>query len=123
MPTSPWDPTCSQSSNFDAENQTTDWLSVSLNDRVHRKVHLKNGSQMDETTARRSVMQALQRLEMDAKTREQISRLLTPGSSVSISDNGLSIETGAKGTDFIVLTKPRQNDGLVAEKVVVKNSG
>ncbi len=110
-------------SNFDAENQTTDWLSVSLNDRVHRKIHLKNGSQMDETTARRSVMQALQRLEMDAKTREQISRLLTPGSSVSISDNGLSIETGAKGTDFIVLTKPRQNDGLVAEKVVVKNSG
>jgi len=44
---------------------------------------------------------------MNAWTRKTISRLLTPGSSLAISDNGISIETSEKGTDFIVLSKPK----------------
>ena len=31
-------------------------------------------------------------------------KLLTPGSSLIVSDQGLGPETGARGTDFIVLT-------------------
>lgn len=47
---------------------------------------------------------ALDRIEVPAHIKRRISDMLTPGSSVVISDNGMSHETG-KGTDFVVLTK------------------
>jgi L,D-transpeptidase-like protein len=46
---------------------------------------------------------ALDRIEIPQDAVEQISELLTPGSSLIISDHGLSSETGPY-TDFIVLT-------------------
>src|SRR5258706_2707338 len=45
----------------------------------------------------------LNRIEIPQDTVERISELLTPASSLIISDNGLSHETG-KDTDFIVVT-------------------
>ncbi|MGI9353132.1 MAG: L,D-transpeptidase family protein [Rhizobiaceae bacterium] len=103
-------------SNFDKDSMSTDWLYVSLNDRVHRDIGLQTGAEIDPTSDRRSIHDALARVVMEKPVRRQISRLLTPGSSIAISDNGLSIETGAKGTDFIVLTKPEpQNTELAAK--------
>jgi hypothetical protein len=46
---------------------------------------------------------ALDRIEIPQDTVEKISELLTPASSLIISDNGFSHETG-KDTDFIVVT-------------------
>jgi hypothetical protein len=46
---------------------------------------------------------ALDRIEIPQDTVAKISELLTPASSLIISDDGLSHETG-KGTDFIVVT-------------------
>ena len=46
---------------------------------------------------------ALDRIEIPQDTVERISELLTPASSLIISDNGFSHETG-KDTDFIVVT-------------------
>jgi L,D-transpeptidase catalytic domain len=46
---------------------------------------------------------ALDRIEIPADTMERISELLTPASSLIISDSGISGETG-KDTDFVVLT-------------------
>ena len=46
---------------------------------------------------------ALDRIEMPRDTVERVSELLTPASSLIISDNGFSHETG-KDTDFIVVT-------------------
>jgi hypothetical protein len=46
---------------------------------------------------------ALDRIEIPPDTVERISELLTPASSLIISDNGFSGETG-KDTDFIVVT-------------------
>jgi hypothetical protein len=46
---------------------------------------------------------ALDRIEIPQDTIEKISQLLTPASSLIISDNALSYETG-KDTDFIVVT-------------------
>ena len=46
---------------------------------------------------------ALDRIEIPQDTIERISELLTPASSLIISDNGISHETG-KDTDFVVLT-------------------
>src|SRR5258705_1062081 len=45
----------------------------------------------------------LNRIEIPQDTVERISELLTPASSLIISDNGFSHETG-KDTDFIVVT-------------------
>jgi hypothetical protein len=46
---------------------------------------------------------ALDRIEIPQDVMERISGLLTPASSLIISDHGISHETG-KGTDFIVVT-------------------
>ena len=46
---------------------------------------------------------ALDRIEISQDAMERISGLLTPASSLIISDHGISHETG-KGTDFIVVT-------------------
>jgi hypothetical protein len=46
---------------------------------------------------------ALDRIEIPQEAMERISGLLTPASSLIISDHGISHETG-KGTDFIVVT-------------------
>ena len=46
---------------------------------------------------------ALDRIEIPQDAVDRISELLTPASSLIISDDGFSRETG-KGTDFIVLT-------------------
>jgi lipoprotein-anchoring transpeptidase ErfK/SrfK len=48
--------------------------------------------------------QALDRLELPKEAVERISEMLTPGSSLTISDNGISDETGSD-TDFVVLTR------------------
>jgi hypothetical protein len=47
---------------------------------------------------------ALDRLEMPKEAIDRISELLSPGSSMIISDKGISNETG-KGTDFVILTR------------------
>jgi hypothetical protein len=49
---------------------------------------------------------ALDRLEIPADVRDRISTLLTNGSSLTITDQGLGPETG-KGTDFVTLTRSR----------------
>ena len=46
---------------------------------------------------------ALERFEMPKEAVDRIGELLTPGSSLIVSDNGLSDETGL-GTDFVVAT-------------------
>ena len=50
----------------------------------------------------------LERIEIPQDAVDRISELLTPGSSLIISDYGISRETG-KDTDFIVLTHWRQD--------------
>jgi hypothetical protein len=48
--------------------------------------------------------QALDRIKIPPEAIDRISEILTPGSSLVISDEGLGGETGT-GTDFIVLTR------------------
>ena len=47
---------------------------------------------------------ALDRIEIPKEAVDKISELLSPGSSLVISDKGISNETG-KGTDFVILTR------------------
>jgi hypothetical protein len=60
--------------------------------------HCARRSQQDETR------KTLDRIEIPQDVVERISELLTPGSSLIVSDYGISEETG-KDTDFIVVTQ------------------
>ena len=51
-----------------------------------------------------SASQALDRIVIAPDVRKILSELLTPGSSLAVTDNGLSHETG-EGTDFIVINR------------------
>ncbi len=51
-----------------------------------------------------SATTALDRIEIPDYVRQRIGEMLSPGSSLIVSDQGISNETG-KGTDFVVLTK------------------
>lgn len=94
-------------SGYDAKASKTDWTSITVEDRIHRKINLRSGGDIDQQTNRFPLVSALSRIQMSNHDRKQISRFLSPGSSFTISDNGMSIETGPKkGTDFIVLSKP-----------------
>jgi hypothetical protein len=48
--------------------------------------------------------EALDRIQFPQEAVDRISEILIPGSSLVVSDTGISGETG-KGTDFIVLTR------------------
>ena len=47
---------------------------------------------------------ALDRIDIPEEVRQRIGEMLMPGSSLIISDEGVSSETG-KGTDFVILTR------------------
>jgi hypothetical protein len=49
--------------------------------------------------------EALDRIEVPPEALERISRMLSPGASLIISDHGFNREMRAAGTDFIVLTR------------------
>ena len=82
------------------------WMHVSLEDQPNSIFYTETQPQADEEYLDPRVQEVLSRIEIGEEVRVKISRLLTAGSSLTISDNGLSRETGEKGTDFIILTKP-----------------
>ena len=90
---------------FSPVDTRTAWLSVSLQDRQQVPVYTDDGPVASDFAERRSLQDALSRLEIGEEVRRHISTMLTPGSSISISDNGISLETTPKGSDFIVVTK------------------
>lgn len=111
---------------FEPGSQDVRWLYVTLDEKVkepkkpknkkklRREVKLHNkkiASDEPETAeiatpvpAPSTIANALDRIEISAEVRQRISEILTPGSSLAISDDGLSLETHPKGTDFVLLT-------------------
>jgi hypothetical protein len=58
---------------------------------------------------------ALDRITIPQETIERISEVVLPGSSLIISDEGISIETG-KDTDFVILMSGEPQGGIKARK-------
>jgi hypothetical protein len=95
---------------FQSEGAAIRWTVVSIPDEFPR---MSEGATKErEAPAKQTAMSvpspdkanaALNRIEIPQDTVARISELLTPASSLIISDNGFSHETG-KDTDFIVLT-------------------
>jgi lipoprotein-anchoring transpeptidase ErfK/SrfK len=91
------------------------WLAVSILDRpvaqqpepVKGKPRTTREEKPAEPSAealRRAATEALDRIELPQEALDRIIRLVTPGASLVIADQGLGEETG-KETDFIVLTR------------------
>src|SRR5260370_18349693 len=95
---------------FQSEGAAIRWTVVSIPEEFPR---MSEGATKErETPAKQTALSvpgpdkanaALNRIEIPQDTVERISELLTPASSLIISDNGFSHETG-KDTDFIVVT-------------------
>ncbi len=75
------------------------WLQVSIEETGWA------GRDKEDATPPSSARDALARFELPAELKARISGMMVHGSTVVISDQGISRETVAKGTDFIVLTK------------------
>jgi len=95
---------------FQSEGAAIRWTVVSIPEEFPR---MSEGARKErEAPAKQTTLSvpspdkanaALNRIEIPQDTVERISELLTPASSLIISDSGLSHETG-KDTDFIVVT-------------------
>lgn len=91
----------------DKQGTKLGWLSVSLGDKLHPRMQKNLGIDQDlDKSGLFEVASALDRIEIPQDIRDQIGELLIAGSSLAISDKGISRETTVRGTDFIVLTKP-----------------
>lgn len=105
--------------NFDKYANEARWLALTLQKPAAEKKRKKSKKQRWAKRRRASTQkteppaapveavtaaEVLDRIDIPADVRKQISALLAPGSSISISDHGISRETG-KGTDFVVLVE------------------
>ena len=93
--------------NFKSGDTTANWRAMTLKarGRLPRSWRKRQKRAKRKTTpATITAAQALDRFEIPKHVRARISDMLTPGSSLIISDKGISHETG-RGTDFVVLTR------------------
>src|SRR5215471_9180380 len=95
---------------FQKEDEARRWTVVSIPEKSLLTPSKRRGpgTQIVETTtpvsSSDSADAALDRIEIPQDVVERVSELLTPGSSLILSDYGISGETG-RDTDFIVLTQ------------------
>ncbi|MEO4044451.1 L,D-transpeptidase family protein [Hoeflea sp. CAU 1731] len=83
------------------------WQSLSLPDQPQASILSEIVFSEDGRTAVSSdIAEALDRIEMPPAIRERINGMIVAGSSLAISDEGLSRETTDRGTDFILVTRP-----------------
>jgi hypothetical protein len=98
---------------FTDDHSAMKWLSVSLppevvkrEERHAEKGHKHHEAKAPEPPAPETAAGALARITIPSEARDRIAELLSPGSSVIVTDKGLGPETGESGeTDFIVLTR------------------
>lgn len=90
----------------DAQTGSADWTAMTLENRLPDATMKRLGiTQRADTTDTEAADHTLDRIDIPTNLRERIESLLGKGSSITITDNGISPETGL-GTDFITLTKP-----------------
>lgn len=92
----------------DADKGTAEWYGVSMDNQLPKATmkRLRITTEAD-AEAPDAIARTLDRLDIPEETRNHISRLVSEGASLSISDTGLGPETG-NGTDFITVTRKMQ---------------
>jgi hypothetical protein len=88
---------------FNTEAMKTDWLAMTLENQLPEftRAYFNIAEDAPNDTP---VKEALDRIVIPSDVAQRIARMLTPGSSIAISDTGISGYTGWK-TDFVVVTK------------------
>ena len=89
---------------MESQGATMRWTVVSIPETFASASQTNPSRLRNEPTMLDKANAALERIEIPQDAVDRISELLTPGSSLIISDHGISHETG-KDTDFIVLTR------------------
>ena len=89
---------------MELQGATMRWIVVSIPETFASASQTNPSRLRNEPTMLDKANAALERIEIPQDAVDRISELLTPGSSLIISDHGISHETG-KDTDFIVLTR------------------
>lgn len=83
------------------------WQNLSLPDQPQESILSEIAFSEDgKTSVSSDIAEALDRIEMPPMIRERINGMIVAGSSLAISDGGLSRETTDRGTDFILVTRP-----------------
>jgi peptidoglycan hydrolase-like protein with peptidoglycan-binding domain len=88
---------------FDKQAGKTRWQALTLENRLSDYARAIHGIDKDANDYS-STESALSRIRIPQNVSERLSAMLTPGSSITISDTGLGPYTGWK-TDFVVTTK------------------
>lgn len=84
---------------------TAQWTAVSLENNLTEATRKRLGiTSLAAAPDMNAATSALDRIEIGTDLRERIERLMTPGTSLTITDNNISPETG-KGTDFVTVTR------------------
>lgn len=96
-------------SGFDKPGGNTGWNVLTLENRLSSYMRAIYNIDKD-ADERVSPEAALDRIVVPDDIRQRISEMLTPGSSIAISDTGLGPYTGWR-TDFVVTTELPANDG------------
>ncbi len=93
--------------NFKPGETSVRWRAMTLRSRGRLRRSSRKRRKAIKSVERAPAMtalQALDRFEIPGHVRTRVSDILTPGSSMVITDKGISHETG-EGTDFVVLTR------------------
>jgi len=86
---------------FDDKATQAKWTALTVKERIRYKS--KKGKTKKGGYIRVSAREALDRVRIPGYARRHLAQMLTPGTSIIISDKGISRETG-RGTDFVILT-------------------
>lgn len=98
----------------DADKGTADWYGVSVENQLPPATLKRLGIAVEANAEAPDALSAtLDRLDIPHDMRTRISRLMSEGASLSISDTGLGPETG-DGTDFITVTRKVQKADATA---------
>ncbi|SCB59986.1 Putative peptidoglycan binding domain-containing protein [Rhizobium aethiopicum] len=91
---------------IDATAGTAGWLGVTLTNILSRETMKRLGITNQESSiiSGRPIAKALSRISIPDETRHRIDALISPGSTLTISDTGIGSETG-EGTEFITVTR------------------
>ena len=92
------------------------WSVVSLNDgRPHGEVAGTDARRQADSEGAGDAKSALDRIVIPQDTLDRIAAMASPRSSLIISDEALSSETG-KGTDFVVLLSGEPQGGIATRR-------
>ena len=81
------------------------WQTISLRNDLNDASRKRLGIEQAGSVTSIAEENVLERIDIPAQTRMKINEMLTNGTSITITDNGVSSETAPQGTDFITLTR------------------